>query len=159
MEKELKQYDINNLYKVLRRYDVEVLKHYNCDEVSDNDYFYYGISSDVISNALNIITNYLSGNIESAGVDLSARTILEAMVILKMYSNGDITDNQKKIYRYLYAYVDSDNFHSLMKDMPDEENDIIKRLEFDKEKAKVAMLEHFNCNEKDLKDRKISLMI
>ena len=26
MKKELKQYDINNLYKVLRRYDVEILK-------------------------------------------------------------------------------------------------------------------------------------
>lgn len=78
MEKELKQYDMNNLYKVLRRYDVEILKHYNCEEKSDDDYFFYGISSDIISNALNILTNYLSGNIESAGVDLSTRTILEA---------------------------------------------------------------------------------
>ena len=33
MKKELKQYDINNLYKVLRRHDVEILKHYNCDEI------------------------------------------------------------------------------------------------------------------------------
>lgn len=61
MKKELKQYDINNLYKVLRRHDVEILKHYNCGEISDNDYFFYGINSDIVSNSLNILTNYLSG--------------------------------------------------------------------------------------------------
>jgi flagellar motor switch protein FliN len=158
MEKELKQYDINNLYKVLRKHDVEILKHYNCDEISDNDYFFYGINSDIISNALNILTNYLSGNIESAGVDLSARTILEAMVILKMDGAGDISENQKKMYRYLYAYVDADNFHSVMKDMPEGfENENIIRLNEDKEKATKAMLEHFGCTERDLKDRKISI--
>ena len=61
MKKELKEYDINNLYKVLKGHDVEMLKHYNCGEISDNDYFFYGISSDIVSNSLNILTNYLSG--------------------------------------------------------------------------------------------------
>lgn len=37
MNKELKQYDINNLYKVLRKHDIEILKHYNRAEVSDNE--------------------------------------------------------------------------------------------------------------------------
>lgn len=158
MEKKLEQYDINNLYKVLRRLDVEILKHYNCDEISDSDYFFYGINSDIISNSLNILTNYLSGNIESAGVDISARSILEAMVILKMNGSGAISDNQKKIYRYQYAYVDDDNFHSIMKDMPEGfEHENITRLKADKEKAKQAMLEHFGCAERDLKDRKISI--
>ena len=158
MNKELKQYDINNLYKVLRKHDIEILKHYNCDEVSDNEYFFYGINSDIISNALNILTNYLSGNIESAGVDLSARVILEAMVILKMDGSGDISETQKKIYRYLYAYVDSDNFHSVMKDSLEEyEQDNLKKIEGDKEKAKQAMLQHFGCSERDLKNRKISI--
>lgn len=158
MEKKLEQHDINNLYKVLRRHDVEILKHYNCSEISDNDYFLYGIKSDIISNSLNILTNYLSGNIESAGVDISARSILEAMVILKMNESGAISDNQKKIYRYQYAYVDDDNFHSIMKDMPEGfEHKNITRLKADKEKAKQAMLEHFGCTERDLKDRKISI--
>ena len=158
MKKELKQYDINNLYKVLRRHDVEILKHYNCGEISDNDYFFYGISNDIVSNSLNILTNYLSGNIESAGVDLSARTILEAMVILRMDAAGVISAEQKRIYRYHYAYVDDDNFHSLMKDIPEGfEYENIKRLKADKEKAKKAMLKHFGCSERDLKDRKISI--
>lgn len=158
MKKELKQYDINNLYKVLRKHDVEILKHYNHDEISDNDYFFYGINSDIVSNTLNILTNYLSGNIESAGVDLSARIILEAMVILRMDGAGAISDNQKKIYRYLYAYVDADNFHSVMKDLPEEfKHENLKKMVEDKEKAKQAMLEHFGCTEKDLKDRKMSI--
>ena len=158
MTKKLEQYDINNLYKVLRKHDVEILKHYNCDEISDNDYFFYGINSDIVSNSLNILTNYLSGNIESAGVDLSARAIIEAMAILKMDGSGDISDNQKKIYRYQYAYVDDDNFHSIMKEMPEGfEHENIVRLKADKDKAKQAMLEHFNCSERDLKDRKISI--
>lgn len=29
----------NELYKTLKQQDVEILKHFNCDEVSDNDYF------------------------------------------------------------------------------------------------------------------------
>lgn len=158
MKKELKQYDINNLYKVLRKHDVEILKYYNCDEILDNDYFFYGINSDIVSNTLNILTNYLSGNIESAGVDLSARIILEAMVILRMDDAGAISDNQKKMYRYLYAYVDVDNFHSLMKGLPKEfKHDNLKKMEEDKEKAKQAMLEHFCCTERDLKNRKISI--
>ncbi len=158
MKKELNQYDINNLYKVLRRHDVEILKHYNCDEISDYDYFLYGIYSDIVSNTLNILTNYLSGNIESAGVDLSCRIILEAMVILKMDGCGDISDNQKKIYRYSYSYVDADNFHSVMKDLSEDyTHKNLKKMVEDKEKAKQAMLEHFGCSEKDLKDRKISI--
>ena len=80
------------------------------------------------------------------------------MVILRMDGAGAISDNQKKIYRYLYAYVDADNFHSVMKDLPEEfEHENLKKMVEDKEKAKQAMLEHFGCTEKDLKDRKISI--
>jgi hypothetical protein len=102
---------------------------------------------------LNILTNFLSGNINSTGIDLSCRTILEALVILEMNKKGVITKNQKRIYRYLYAYVDLDNFHSIIKYFPRaSEDEAIKRLELDKEKAKQAMLAHFGCTEKDLSD-------
>ena len=156
MDKKIEQYNI--LYKVLKKLDNEILKHYNRNEISDNDYFFDGINSDIFSNTLNILTNYLSGNIESAGVDLSCRAIIEAMVILKMHENGAITENQKRIYRYLYAYVDIDNFHSIIHDIETTPFDkSIKRLESDKEKAKQAMLAHFRCTENDLKNRKISI--
>ena len=53
--KTVEQYDINTLYKVLKKHDVEILKYYNNDTVSDNDCFSYGINSDVISNCLNVL--------------------------------------------------------------------------------------------------------
>lgn len=155
MEKEKFEF-LQYLYKSLKKHDVEILKHFCDSTISDNDYFFYGINSDIISNTLNVLTNYLSGNIESAGVDVSCRTIIEAMVILLMDAKGKITDKQKTIYRYLYAYVDFDNFHSLLTE-EDKEKDEIKRVINDKEKAQQAMIEHFRCSAKDLKDRKIGI--
>lgn len=154
----VEQYDINALYKILKKHDVEILKHYNDETVSDKDYFFYGINSDIISNCLNVLTNYLSGNIESAGVDSSCRTIIEAMVILKMDASGKINDYQKRIFRYQYAYVDLDNFHSILKDSPEafEDKDVKKVLE-DRGRATEAMIKHFNCSLKDLKDRNVSI--
>ena len=155
--KEVEQYDINALYKVLKKHDVEILEHYNDDVVSDNDYFFYGINSDIMSSCLSILTNYLSGNIESAAVDSCCRTIIEALVILRMDAKGKISADQKQIYRYLYAYVDLDNFHSLLKDEPEVlENEGVKRVIADKTKATEAMIRHFGCTQKDLKDRKVS---
>lgn len=144
------------LYKVLKKHDTEILKHFNDITISDNDYFFYGINSDIISNSLNIITNYLSGNIESCGVDASCRTIIEAMVILLMDAKGKISDKQKTIYRYLYAYVDVNNFHSVLTDIDKEDKRIIRILT-DKDKAQKAMLEHFNCTLKELEDRNIGI--
>ena len=144
------------LYKVLKKYDVEILKHFCDTSILDNEYFYYGINSDIISNALNILTNYLSGNIESAGVDISCRIIIEAIVILLMDKTGKISDKQKTIYRYLYAYVDFDNFHSVLTDS-DKEDERIKKILTDKGKAEKAILEHFNCTSKDLKNIKINI--
>ena len=59
MNEQAKQYDIHNLYKALRKQDVDILKHFCDKNLSDSDYFLYGIKSDIFSNALNIIINYL----------------------------------------------------------------------------------------------------
>ena len=58
----MKKYGLNELYKILKcRYN-ELLKRYNCDEISDVDYFFYGINYDIVTNCLNIVTNILSNN-------------------------------------------------------------------------------------------------
>ena len=36
------------LYKVLKKHDIEILKHFCDDKLSDNDYFIYGINNDII---------------------------------------------------------------------------------------------------------------
>lgn len=152
---EQNKYDfLETLYKTLRKHDVDILKHFCDEKISNNDYFFYGISSDIISNSVSILTNYLSGNIESAGVDICCRSIIEALVILRMDAEGQISDKQKEIYRYLYAYVDIDNFHSVITEEA-KNNEKIKRVYADKEKCEAAMLEHFNCTSRDLKSWKI----
>lgn len=155
MEKEKFEF-LQYLYKTLKKHDAEILKHFCDSTISDEDYFFYGINSDIISNTLNILTNYLSGNIESAGVDASCRTIIEAMVILNMDAKEKITEKQKKIYRYHYAYVDFDNFHAVLT-VEDKESERMKRVLEDKEKAQQAILEHFGCSLKDLKKRNIDI--
>lgn len=154
---EAKKYDLNDLYKVLKQHDIDILKHFCDSNLSNDDYFFYGINSDIISNSLNIVVNMLSGNIESAGVDLSCRSIIEAFVILRMDSEGVISEKQKEIFRYLYAYVDVDNFHSILKDIGDTGDDYFKKIAKDKEKAKQAIIEHFGCKAQDLKNKKISI--
>ena len=156
MEKKQLEY-LNYLYRNLKKRDTEILKHF-CDEnISDNNYFSYGIQNDIISNALNIIINYLSNNILSIGVDNSCRTIIEAMTILNIDKAGRISDKQKTIYRYLYSYVDTNNFRSLLKDSDGKFNDKMKKVLEDKEKAKTAILEHFNCSPKELNSRDIGI--
>lgn len=147
-------FDINDLYKTLKKCDQETLKHFNDESISDEEYFLYGINSDIFSSALHIIINILSGNIESAGVDSSCRSIIEAFTILEMNAKGDISPTQKTIYKYSYSYVDLDNFCYLLpswaKDSP-----ALKLLMKDREKCRQAITEHFRCSASDLKDKSI----
>lgn len=78
MKNKLINFKIEDFYKLLWTYDQDILDHFNDDTITDNDYFFYVINSDIISNTLNIVINVLSKNIESAGVDLSCRVIIEA---------------------------------------------------------------------------------
>lgn len=154
------KFDINDLYKILKNHDLEILKKYNHTEISDRDYFSYAINSDLISNSLNIIVNYLSGNLESAGVDNSCRAIIETLTILAMDAKGDISELQKTIYRYSYALVDLDNHHSLLDGATLDKmkkNELTKQILDDAEKCKTAIITYFNCSKKDLSKRDIEL--
>ena len=155
----MKKYGLNELYKILKcRYN-ELLKRYNCDEISDVDYFFYGINYDIVTNCLNIVTNILSNNIESAGVDISCRSIIEAMLILKLDANGIITDNQKKIYRYSYAYVEEGNYKALFGNAINNFSHYnLNKIKEDKDIFIKTVCEHFKCKEKDLKKHKNKLL-
>lgn len=108
MEKD--ELDLENLYKTLKRYDVDILKHFNDEEISDWDYLFYAVNSDIMTNALGIVINLLDDNFTSVGIDNNARAILEAFVILKMLKNGDISETQQKIFRKHYAIVEYQDF-------------------------------------------------
>ena len=74
-----------------------------------------------------------------------------------MDREGVISDVQKRIYRYMYSYVDDDNFRSILKETKEDlDSDVLKKFNEDKEKATQAMIEHFKCNGNALKNFRIS---
>lgn len=146
---ETKYVELNNFYKSLRQLDLDILAKFNCDEITDENYFYYGILNDITSNTLNILINYLVGNIESAGVDNSCRMILEALTIFAMDANGDISKIQKSIYRYSYAYVDLANFR-LMTTKEQLQTEQFKSIKDDRNKCANYIKQHFGCEYEDI---------
>lgn len=146
---ESKYIKLNNLYKSLKQIDLDILAKFNNPEISDVDYFLYGIQNEIVSNTLNVIINYLTGNIESIGVDNSCRMILEALTISAMNNNGDITETQKSIYRYSYAYVDLANFKPLITKVQLQEEPF-KSLMIDRNKCANYIKKHLNCEYEDI---------
>ena len=152
MNKQRNNYNLDDLYKVLRKLDMDILSKFGDVNISDEDYFLLGIRSDITYNSVVLLINLFSNNIGSPGVDSCCRAILEALVILKMNELGKISLSQKRIYRYLYTYVDYDNYKKQLNENKELIND--ERLELfrqDKEKAKEVICEYFNCKEKDIK--------
>ena len=146
---ETKYLKLNNLYKSLKQLDLDILAKFNCAEITDEDYFLYGIQNDIVSNTLNILVNYLTGNIESAGVDNSCRIILEALTICAMNDCGDIATIQKSIYRYSYAYVDLANFKLITtKEQLQEER--FNGIRADRNKCANYIKKHFGCEYEDI---------
>ncbi len=144
--------DLNKLYKVLRDLDDEILKKFDDQNLSDDEFFAYGIKFDIISNTLNVLINGFVGNLESPGVDNSCRSIIEALVILKMYENGDISELQKRIYRYSYTLVDYGNYEtyaSKAKEFPQ-----MRKFFEDREKAISAVKERFKCDQAKIEKEK-----
>lgn len=146
---ESKYIKLNNMYKSLKQIDLDILAKFNNPVMSDVDYFLYGIQNEIVSNTLNVLINYLTGNIESIGVDNSCRIILEALTISAMNNNGDITETQKSIYRYSYAYVDLDNFKPLTTKAQLQEEPF-KSLMADRNKCANYIKQHFNCEYEDI---------
>ena len=113
------QFSIQDLYKTLRRHDKDILKHFDDDELSDYDYLFYALNSDIVSNALSIVINILIGNEQTVGIDNNARAILESFVVLKMLGCGEISETQQKIFRKQYVLVDYENFKKHIKNEKD----------------------------------------
>lgn len=146
MEKD--ELDLENLYKTLKRYDVDILKHFNDEEISDWDYLFYAVNSDIMTNALGIVINLLDDNFTSVGIDNNARAILEAFVILKMLKNGDISETQQKIFRKHYAIVEYQDFKVWFKLT---NNPVIIEAKKNYDEAMELLCDYYNCTKKELK--------
>ncbi len=106
---------ISLLYKAAKKHDADILKHFNDEELNDRNYFLYAINDDIMSNIINIILNLSLDNLESPGIDNSCRMIIEAITLLSMYNDNQISDLQLKIFRYSYALVEIDNYRTILK--------------------------------------------
>ena len=142
---------IDELYKALKYHDLELLKHFNDDSLSDMDYLFYAICSDIISNSLSIVINIQMDNIKSLGNDNCCRSIIEAFVVLKMIAKGDISNEQAKIFRYHYAIVDYANMRKFVDDRVKQTEDF-KYVERDRKKAFDILQKFHNCTINDLKN-------
>lgn len=141
-------FTIQDLYKTLRRHDKDILKHFNDDDLSDYDYLFYAINSDIMSNALSIVMNILINNEPTAGIDNNARSIIEGFVILKMLGSGEISDTQQKIFRSHFAIVDYENFKKWIKEQ--KENPVVAEIHQRYNDAVNFLCEHYGCSKKEL---------
>lgn len=142
------KFTIDDLYKTLKRHDVDILKHFNDEKLSDYDYLFYAINSDIMSNALNIVINLMIDNEASVGVDNNARAIIEGFVILKMLGSGAIDSEQQKIFRSHFAIVDYENFKKLIREAKDHPAIVEAKKRYDD--AISFLTTHFKCSKKAL---------
>lgn len=144
-------FTLDDLYITLKKHDKDILAHFNDDKLSDDDYLFYAIFSDIVSNALSIVANIFIDNESSVGVDNNARSIIEGFVILKMLKNGDISENQQKIFRNHFAVVEYENFKWLIKQQPD--NPVIVEMKKRYDDAVKFLCEFYGCKKNVLKQR------
>ena len=141
---------IEDIYKALKYHDLEILKHFNDDSLTDQQYLFYAINNDIISNALFIVVNMKIGNLQTLGIDNCCRTIIEAFAVLKMIAVGDISDEQARIFRYHYAIVDFANMRKLVNEDVKQTDDF-QYVDRDRQRAYEALMSFHNCTIGDLK--------
>ena len=71
------------------------------------------------------------------------------MTILAMNASGDISDIQKSIYRYSYAYVDLENF-KLVTTKEQFQEDRFNAIKADRNKCAKYIKKYFGCEYEDI---------
>ncbi|MCD8203678.1 MAG: hypothetical protein LUB56_00940 [Coprobacillus sp.] len=140
---------LDELYQLLRKYRDYILSKFDDIKLSDEDYFKYGISYDIVNNALNIVMSGLARAERSLGLDNNARAILEAFMILKIDKNGEIDSEMKRIYRLSYSAVEYANEKSAvpLHIVKDKEEEMRKK---DYEELIEVAMHHFGCSRRTL---------
>ena len=138
---------ISLLYKAAKKHDLDILKHFNDENLSDRNYFLYAINDDIMSNTINVILNLSINNLESPGIDNSCRMIIEAITLLSLYNANQISDLQLEIFRHSYALVEIDNYRSFMKNANFK---VPLDVEKDKEIALNLFAKQFGITRKEL---------
>lgn len=141
-------FTLNDLYKTLKHHDTDILKHFDDENLSDFDYLFYAINSDIMSNGLSIVINLLFNNETTSGIDNNARALIEGFTILKMLSEGDISDVQLKIFRSHFYIVEFENFKKWIKN--EQEHPFFSEVKKRYDNAIDFLKKYYNCTKKDL---------
>ncbi|MCQ2753062.1 MAG: hypothetical protein MJ206_02265 [Bacilli bacterium] len=113
-EESLKEADI--IYKSLKMIDKECRSHFNDNDITSEEYFKYGILSDLVRNMITFNLIRTLYGLRSPGLNLNCRLILESLVILKKYENNEFTKDNYDLYKEGYALIEVDNEKHLFKD-------------------------------------------
>ncbi len=141
--------ELEALYKELSKRRVYILSMFDNDYINDDDYFYYGIYYDLINNAYNIVLSKIVGYSASLGVDISARTMIEALIILEINKKGKIDSQMKRIYRLSYSAVEKDNEVKIKEKDILNEKDLSQR-EKDYQELIETVCDYFGCSKNEL---------
>ena len=83
----------------------------------DGDYKYAkfkeAMDFTVTSNALSLIRSVYQGSTLSATTALSARDVIEALVLIKMYEDGVLTEEDEKLFLWQYALMEYDTYYKV----------------------------------------------
>lgn len=139
------------LYKAAKKHDADIQKHFNDSNLTDEQYFLYGVSDDLMVNTITILINFEIKNMTSVGVDNSARAIIEALSLLNMLKEDKISPLELEIYRYQYSLVDKENLATVFKAANLGDDIYDRQIHEDKEKAISLYAQKFNMSVDDLK--------
>ena len=142
------KYTLQDLYRALKKYDADILKHFNDSSLTDKDYLLHAINSDIVSNAIHIVINLLYNNKHSVGIDNDIRAIIEGFTILKMLNSGDISPEQQKIFRNHYAIVEYQNFKQAIQKSKESQTQDLKKAY---DEAIQYILNYHHCTKTALK--------
>ena len=143
---------LDDLYGHLKVIDTGIIRRFKKPDISDYEYIFCGLLSDLVSNAQSLLINKISANINSIGVDNNCKKIIETICILKMLGEGKISLGKAKLYRYLYPFNNEDNVRTILSN-EDKSGKVYNSLASAKKKSLDTIKEVFKWDDETAKKR------
>ena len=144
---------LDDLYGHLKNTDSSLLRRLNNPNITDQDYLFCGLLYNLISSTQSIIINKVSANIDSFGVDINCKNIIETICLLNYISTVPVSDEVAKLFRFVFSFKSSEEIKSLF-EKEDKNQIIYKILTTEKEKA-IKIIESATSLKKEDIDSRI----
>lgn len=134
---QLNNITLDDLYGHLKNTDVSLQRKLSNKDISDKDYFFCSLLDNLVSNTQSLIINKVSSNLDSIGVDINCKNIIETICVLKYISSVPISDDKAKLFRFIYPFKGLEEINSLF--VSDDDKKVIYNILL-AEKNKVTNL-------------------